>query len=133
MESVSRKRKRCHVYEKEEEEEENEEEKIERFFKLIKSIREARERLLLKESDDHVLIKDSSSEIDKMRKKKLPVVYEKQKAAVWMPCFQLEDFMEDHEAHHFNTSLLPLVSTPSHQLQGSSKDKMEGLDLNPSL
>ncbi|KAF3436584.1 hypothetical protein FNV43_RR23676 [Rhamnella rubrinervis] len=133
MESGSRKRKRCHVYEKEKEkekekgeEEENEEEKIKRFFELIKSIHEARQRLV---------IKDSSSEINKLGNKKLPVVEdEKKKAAVWKPCFQLEDFMEDHhEAHHFNTSLLPLVSTPpSYQLQGSSKDKM-GLDLDLSL
>lgn len=139
--TASRKRKRCHVHQEEHlEEEEDEEEKIDRFFKLIKSIREAREWLLLKEESANVLIKDSS-EINERKKKLSDLDSEKQRAAVWKPSFQLEDFMDDHDhqPHHLiNNSLLAMPSThPSRHLQGSPKsstqEKMDGLDLKLAL
>lgn len=116
----------CHV-----EDEENEEERIDKFFTLIKSIREARDRLM----QDSEVLKESENK----RKKK--VVKEENQKHVWKPSFQLEDFMEDiHHQHHryyFNTSrVMSLVSPSSSQidpLQGSQEDKTEGLDLSLSL
>lgn len=132
---MSRKRTRsCHV---DQDEEENEEEKIDKFFRLIKSIREARDRLMTQESD---VLKESENK----RKKKMMVgeKEEKQKLQVWKPSFLLEDFMEDATPHHFNTSsAVALVSRPSSQnttddqLQVSPKkdDTKQGLDLRLSL
>ncbi|KAJ6686754.1 PROTEIN NEGATIVE REGULATOR OF RESISTANCE [Salix purpurea] len=70
--------------------EEDEEEKIERFFALIKGIREARDRLM--NVPDPAL----KSEMDgKNKKRKLEE--EKKQVTAWKPLFQREDFMEETE------------------------------------
>ncbi|GMY17120.1 protein NIM1-INTERACTING 1-like [Fagus crenata] len=117
---ASNKRKFCHDDEKEEEEEE-EEQKIEKFFALIKNIREARFRLMNGS--------DVMEGIENRRKKK-KVEEEKKQIEVWKPSFQREDFMEDTEAQ-----LKTDVGSSPRVLQEGIKneDDEEELDLGLSL
>lgn len=66
------------------EEEESEEEKMEKFFALIRSTKEARDRLS-KERENHKKL----SEEDKFKN-------------VWNPTFQPEDFIHDFQATHLH-------------------------------
>lgn len=132
MESViSRKRKRsCHVIY---DEKEDEEEKIDKFYSLIKSIREARDRLInMKGSSDH----------DHVFNKELiniPINKEPKQIQVWKPSFQREDFMEDDHDHAdkfmIKTPLLmvPTSSSPTLEASAQKEEIREGLDLKLSL
>lgn len=91
-------------------EEEEEEEKMKEFFNLIRSIKATRE-----------CWRNESSEMKKKRK-----VKEECRKAVWVPCFEREDFTNKIE---FKAPLLnpPTSSTTSRRM------KDESLDLNLSL
>ncbi|XXG65216.1 hypothetical protein AAC387_Pa05g2975 [Persea americana] len=91
-----------------EREEEEEEEKMEKFFDLIRSIKAARDGW-----------RDESSE---MKNKK---VKEECNKAVWMPCFEREDFTKKMDFKSpFNIS----STAPT-----SKRKEHENLDLNLSL
>ncbi|KAJ7973112.1 protein NIM1-INTERACTING 3-like [Quillaja saponaria] len=76
-----------HIEEEEEEEEEDEETKMEKFFALIRNIREIR----------HGLIENRNVE----KKKTINAEAEdhKQVMGIWKPSFQLEDFSDTKEAN----------------------------------
>ncbi|GKU87112.1 hypothetical protein SLEP1_g1562 [Rubroshorea leprosula] len=90
----------------------NEEEKIEKFFALIKSIREARERLTI----------NGSTISDVGKKMKLEE-----------PSFRREDFIEPAPAKEL--APVGLVAFAESTRDGTDKDKKgkEGLDLSLSL
>ena len=92
----------------EEEEEEEEEEKIEKFYTLIKSIREARDRLI-KGPDCDRKIDPHKEEINK-------------EVQVWKPSFQREDFME-LDANH--DQLVTIKSPLDQKVLGSNPQKEE--------
>lgn len=119
MEGASKKRKICHHDPEEEEEENDDEQKIEKFFALIKNIREARFRLM---NGSDVM------EAVENKKKKKKVEGENKQVEVWKPSFEREDFMED-EAHQLKT-----VVGSSPRQEGSKKEEdEEELDLGLSL
>ncbi|KAJ6729327.1 PROTEIN NIM1-INTERACTING 3-LIKE [Salix viminalis] len=111
--------------------EEDEEEKIERFFALIKGIREARDRLM--NVPDPAL----KPEMDgKNQKRKLEE--EKKQVTAWKPLFQREDFMEETEKLK---ELIPAAAVSSSLVDSSDQrkeavkndDNKASLDLNLSL
>ncbi|KAJ6710650.1 PROTEIN NIM1-INTERACTING 3-LIKE [Salix koriyanagi] len=92
--------------------EEDEEEKIERFFALIKGIREARDRLM--NVPDPAL----KPEIDgKNKKRKLEE--EKKQVTAWKPLFQREDFME--ETDEKLKDLIPAAAVSSSLVDSSQR------------
>ncbi|GMN52239.1 hypothetical protein TIFTF001_021388 [Ficus carica] len=113
MESKSRKRKACQVYDEEEE-------KIEEFYTLIKSIREARNRLMKGSNHHDVVDRDHH-------------IKEEKQFAVWKPSFRCEDFIEDHRDRDDDDKEL------KNPLKGSDDDDQkeeivkEELDLRLSL
>ena len=129
--TISRnKRKRsCHVYD----EQEDEEEKIHKFYSLIKSIREARNRLInMKGSSDH------DHRVWNKELMNTPNKEQKQVHQVWNPSFQREDFMEDHANKlMIKTPLLtvmPSSSSPTLEAAQQKEDMTrEELDLTLSL
>ncbi|CAK7348490.1 unnamed protein product [Dovyalis caffra] len=125
MDGASKKRKLCH----DDLDEENEEEKMEKFFALIKSIREARDRMMNGSDPALKLEKDTTN-----RKRKLEG--EQKQVTVWKPSFQREDFMEETEK--LRDPPAAVVSTFADSSQGKEvipeKDEhKESLDLNLSL
>ncbi|KAF5454217.1 hypothetical protein F2P56_023899 [Juglans regia] len=110
----------------EEEEEEDEEKKMEKFFALIRSTRDVRDRLRtgVNESKD--------------KEEKRPVEKEIKTTAVWNPKFQPEDFPGEYKPK----SSTPGASTPPGPSKREEKEEEEeeedrgddkGLDLNLSL
>ncbi|KAM6541393.1 hypothetical protein CsatB_005840 [Cannabis sativa] len=91
MESRNNNNKRKRSFYEEEEEGDDEEEKINKFYSLIKSIREARNDLInMKKKASSSSSTSSSDNKEKIMKK--PVT-------VWNPSFQIEDFMEEDHYH----------------------------------
>lgn len=80
-----------------EEEEDDDEMKMEKFYSLVRKLREARKRLR-----DHQMIisnelkknKDEDEEMNKKRKS-LVSVEEQSSTTCWVPCFVKEDFDQD--------------------------------------
>ncbi|EOY11722.1 Uncharacterized protein TCM_026807 [Theobroma cacao] len=109
--------------EEEEDDEEEEEEKVEKFFALIRSTREMRDRLRN--------VPNGSKEEEERKKQE-----EKQVAAVWNPKFQPEDFMEDSKPK--NLLAVNEAGPSSNREQEQGQDTKEGgedggLDLKLSL
>ncbi|XVF05912.1 hypothetical protein REPUB_Repub06bG0002600 [Reevesia pubescens] len=128
MESGRKKRKMGNGEEKDIEEEE---EKVEKFFALIRSTREMRDRLRN--------VPNGSKE-EELEKKKL----QEEKsvaAAVWNPTFQPEDFMEEDSKSKINHPLVVNDAGPSSKREQEQEQEKEtneegedtGLDLNLSL
>ncbi|WRX24894.1 NPR1/NH1-interacting protein - like 4 [Theobroma cacao] len=122
MESGRKKRKMGNQ-EEEEDDEEEEEEKVEKFFALIRSTREMRDRLRN--------VPNGSKEEEERKKQE-----EKQVAAVWNPKFQPEDFMEDSKPK--NLLAVNEAGPSSNREQEQGQDTKEGgedggLDLKLSL
>ncbi|XP_030948791.1 uncharacterized protein LOC115972601 [Quercus lobata] len=117
MEDASKKRKIC-PDDPEEEEDDDDEQKIEKFFALIKNIREARFRLMNGS--------DVMEGVENKRKKK-KVEEENKQVEVWKLSFEREDFMEDE-------AQLKTVVGSSPRQEGSKKEEdKEELDLGLSL
>ncbi|XWS58066.1 hypothetical protein CRYUN_Cryun08bG0003200 [Craigia yunnanensis] len=123
MESGRKKRKMGNGEEEEEDadEEEEEEEKVEKFFALIRSTRELRDRLRN--------VQNGSKEEEEKKKQE-----EKLVGTVWNPTFQPEDFMVDSKSKN------PLVvndAGPSSKREEEKETKEggedSGLDLKLSL
>ncbi|PON88743.1 NIM1-interacting protein [Trema orientale] len=143
MESVSKKRKRsCQDYD----DEEDEEGKIDKFYALIKSIREARNRLInMKGSSDHDHV--FSKELITTHPKEL----HKPAVQVWKPSFEREDFTEDtHADDHDHDQLIvktplltvmmpppppppPPPSAPTLEAAQQREETGEGIDLDLTL
>lgn len=97
MEGASKKRKYCFLDDDDNDlEEENDEQKMEKFFALIRNIREARDQLVRSNSihgSDYVI-----KGIETKKKKNKVVEEDHQKkiiTEVWKPSFEPEDFMEE--------------------------------------
>ena len=129
MESSSfagKKRKISH-----DDDEDDEEEKMEKFYALIKSIREARDRLIMNNSSAEIVNK----EVAEQSKTKKPKLEEVKQIVVWKPSFQREDFME--EADQLKKPLMSFAST-SQTKEGTDnydqkEEVKEGLDLDLTL
>ncbi|OAY61976.1 uncharacterized protein LOC110627209 [Manihot esculenta] len=104
--------------------EDNEEIKIEKFFALVKSIREARDRFP-NGSDT------SKQEMDCKNKKRKLEEENKRQFAVWKPCFQPEDFLEEF---HARKSWATVAITPQKsEVLPTQEEAKEELDLRLSL
>ncbi|KAK9265690.1 hypothetical protein L1049_012579 [Liquidambar formosana] len=119
---TSKKRKLCHDNEKDE----DDEEKMEKFFALIKRIREAREQLT--KCSEEFQAKVNSANKQKVAAEKPNSI------AVWNPSFQREDFMEEGQSRNISPAAVTLVGT-SQRKDASGKDDLikESLDLKLSL
>ncbi|XWS46515.1 hypothetical protein CRYUN_Cryun14cG0073600 [Craigia yunnanensis] len=117
--SASKKRKISH-------DDDDEEEKMEKFYALIKSIREARDRLIMnKEAADHQ---------SKTKKQKLEE--DQKQVVVWKPSFEREDFMEEADQVK-KPPVMSFASSSSQSKEGSDNNQKqevkEELDLSLSL
>ncbi|KAB1202652.1 hypothetical protein CJ030_MR8G020272 [Morella rubra] len=101
--------------------EEDDEQKMEKFFALIRKIREARERLLRSGSD---ITKAMETEHTKNRK----VEAGQKQIEVWKPSFEREDFMKER-----GTSLAGSPQKEEGTPMKEVMDHEEGLDLKLSL
>ena len=121
----SKKRKICHD---DEVEEEDEDQKIDKFFALIKSIREARE---------HLINSSNKIALNGQRKKSNVAEEEKKQIAVWKPSFQHEDFLEEGVASEFKKPPVTVTLVGSSRREGGDDDRKgndkESLDLRLSL
>ncbi|KAK8269304.1 hypothetical protein V6Z11_D11G119300 [Gossypium hirsutum] len=105
---------------------EEEEENMEKFYALIKSIREARDRLIINNP--------SSAENTKKRK----LLEEEKQVVAWNPSFQREDFMEEADKlKKLPPNPTSIGSTSQSKQGGDDNDQKEEvkdeLDLNLSL
>ncbi|KAJ4844790.1 hypothetical protein Tsubulata_003504 [Turnera subulata] len=131
--SSSKKRKICQV-DGHDEVGDNEEEKIEKFFALIRSIREARDRLL--RGRDRALLESVDN-----RKGKRRIEEEKQQqqqqVATWKPSFLREDFMEEEDRDQVKSlsAVTTMVDASDHRTKkGTDKEEIkESLNLRLSL
>ncbi|KAK8499583.1 hypothetical protein V6N13_131939 [Hibiscus sabdariffa] len=99
----SKKRKTCH-----EDEDEDEEEKMEKFYAIVNTIREARDRFIIN--------------INKKRK----LEQGKHVVSVWKPSFQRQDFMQENPIVSFS------ATCQTHEGE-TGNDLKQGLDLDLSL
>ncbi|CAK9146383.1 unnamed protein product [Ilex paraguariensis] len=98
-----------------ENEEENEEENMEKFFTLIRSIREVRERM--------------TRGVGKSNEAEQKATETEEKAVqVWMPSFRPEDFMEEAPSKGPETDIAGVSKT-----HDDKEDGGDGLDLELSL
>ncbi|KAI9181815.1 hypothetical protein LWI28_018908 [Acer negundo] len=136
MESAANKqRKLCNHDDDHHEEEDNvndeeEEQKMEEFFALVRSIREARDRLMNNNGSSYHENKHQQIMKRKLfEEKDKPVIRE-----AWNPTFQREDFLPDHHHHHQlknpNVSILP---TSSRDKQGTDQKADQGIKENLDL
>ncbi|KAJ9187920.1 hypothetical protein P3X46_003331 [Hevea brasiliensis] len=119
METPSKRKLSIHD---DQDDEDNEEVKIEKFFALIRSIREARDRLI--NGSDYLKQETDSN------KKKRKLEEENVQVAVWKPCFQPEDFMEESEARNPRAAM---VDTSKRNEVPEKEEAKEELDLRLSL
>ncbi|XAR61454.1 hypothetical protein NMG60_11035160 [Bertholletia excelsa] len=126
IEGSTKKRKSCPSLN----DDEDEEEKIEKFFALVRGIREAREHILKASSADGILLFEQQSNKNKKMKNGEE---EKAKALPWNPSFQPEDFSQDDLL--LKISPITPCADSSQIVQGSShkQDIKDGLDLRLSL
>jgi hypothetical protein len=122
--SANRKRKISH----DEDQEEDDEQKIDKFFALIKNLREARDRLM---NGSNGFNGTDQNKRDKMKK----VEEQMQTHAVWKPSFQREDFVEEVAAPFKNLPVTALVGSSSQRGGGggTKENDTDGLDLRLSL
>ncbi|XVF32952.1 hypothetical protein REPUB_Repub17cG0127200 [Reevesia pubescens] len=124
--SASKKRKISH----DDDDEEDEEEKMEKFYALIKSIREARDRLIMTN-------REAADQQSKMKKRKLEVEEENKQVVVWKPSFQIEDFLGEADDQLKKVPPMSFASTSSKTIEETDNDQKEEvkeeLDLTLSL
>ncbi|XVF22027.1 hypothetical protein REPUB_Repub12eG0139000 [Reevesia pubescens] len=127
--SASKKRKISH----DDDDEDDEEEKMEKFYALIKSIREARDGLIMNKTSAQVVNKEVADHQSE-RKRKLE---EEKQVGVRKPSFQREDFLEDSEQLKKPPALKQSFASTSQTEEGANNDHKEevkqGLDLTLSL
>lgn len=134
--TATNKRKISHdIEDHHQEEEEDDEQKIDKFFALIKNLREARDRLMSGSS----AFNGGDDQNRRVKRK----VGEEKPAAVWKPSFQREDFMAPEEAAAAVAVVAPfknpppvtalLVGSSSQRGGGNKENDTGGLDLRLSL
>ena len=132
MTTATNKRKIRHDIGQDHQEEEDDDQKIDKFFALIKNLREARDRLM----SGSKAFNGTDHDQNKRVKRK---VGEEKPAAVWKPSFQREDFMPPEEAAAAAPFKNPppvtalLVGSSSQRGGGNKENDTEGLDLRLSL
>ncbi|GMJ11156.1 hypothetical protein HRI_004784800 [Hibiscus trionum] len=135
MEESGRRKRKMGNEEEKDDEDDDEEKKVEKFFALIRSTREVRDRLR------NVAVPNGSKEEEYRKKKE-----EEEKAAAadcggrWNPTFQPEDFMENSVSGSKNHLALNDAGPSSEIKHGPEKEGKDGggeggggLDLNLSL
>ncbi|KAG8477588.1 hypothetical protein CXB51_030348 [Gossypium anomalum] len=110
---------------------EEEEENMEKFYSLIKSIREARDRLIINNPSSAENVNKSGAADDQRETKK-------RKLLAWNPSFQREDFMEEADKlKKLPPNPTSIGSTSQSKQGGDDNDQKEEvkdeLDLNLSL
>ncbi|KAL5795787.1 hypothetical protein ACOSQ2_000607 [Xanthoceras sorbifolium] len=130
--TASKKRKLCHDDHREKEED-NEEEKMEEFFALVRSIREARDRLMINGSYENK--KQTQNNTSTTMKRKLEEDHQKPVIEAWKPTFQREDFLQEEpdQLKNPHVSLLSSSQNKEGTDQKADQDIKEGLDLTLSL
>ncbi|XP_022759655.1 uncharacterized protein LOC111306018 [Durio zibethinus] len=111
----------------------DEEENMEKFYALVKSIREARDHLIMNNSSAEIANNEAAGRQSITKKRKLE---EEKQVVVWQPSFQREDFME--EADQLKKPPAVSFASTSQSKEGTDindpKEKVkEGLDLTLSL
>ncbi|GKV40571.1 hypothetical protein SLEP1_g48197 [Rubroshorea leprosula] len=96
---------------------EEEERKVEEFFALIRSFREARNRR-----------RDELREMEEMKKEKKKMKMSVEEKPSWIPAFRREDFMQEIK---FPTP--PMIFPGPCNGKDKKKQPEDGLDLNLSL
>ncbi|KAK2649756.1 hypothetical protein Ddye_017245 [Dipteronia dyeriana] len=124
-------------HEEEDNDDEEEEQKMEEFFALVRSIREARDRLMNNNGASSYHEKKHQQIIENKMKRKL--FEEKDKPVIreaWKPTFQREDFLPDHH-HRLENPHVSTLPASSQDKQGTDQkadpDIKENLDLTLSL
>ncbi|KAB2056621.1 hypothetical protein E1A91_A11G118500v1 [Gossypium mustelinum] len=117
---------------------EEEEENMEKFYALIKSIREARDRLIINNPSSAENVNKSGAADDQRETKKRKLLEEEKKVVAWNPSFQREDFMgEADKLKKLPPNLTSIGSTSQSKQGGDDNDQKEEvkdeLDLNLSL
>ncbi|CAL5437640.1 unnamed protein product [Camellia sinensis] len=110
------------------EDDDDEEKKIQEFFSITRSIREAR---------DHILTNGSEEE-NKKKKMKKKVDEEEKAVAVWNPSFRPEDFAaDDDKLIKYAPMAINFVDSSAKNAETADKEEdiavKEGLDLKLSL
>ncbi|XP_059439798.1 uncharacterized protein LOC132172335 [Corylus avellana] len=135
--TATNKRKISHdIEDHHQEEEDDDEQKIDKFFALIKNLREARDRLMSGSS----AFNGGDDQNRRLKRK----VGEEKLAVVWKPSFQREDFMAPEEAAAAAVAVAApfknpppvtalLVGSSSQRGGGNKENDTEGLDLRLSL
>ncbi|XP_002515220.2 uncharacterized protein LOC8265913 [Ricinus communis] len=135
MESSSKKRKLIadehHRHHREDDDDDdNEEAKIEKFFALIKGIREARDRLL---SGSDAILKQEMDHKDKKKKTKIGAEENNnQRVTVWKPSFQPEDFLQE-SLQPKNPRAAMVETSRRTEAVAEKEESKDGLDLRLSL
>ncbi|KAJ4727868.1 NIM1-interacting protein [Melia azedarach] len=126
--TAGKKRKLC----RDEEEEDNDEEKMEKFYTLVRNIREVRERLMSRSYSTKEIENNDNNRLSKISK-----LEEKKPVEVWKPAFQREDFLEDIDQfkNPHDHSASPVAAAASQiSKPGAEKEETKGgLDLTLSL
>ncbi|XP_054797672.1 protein NIM1-INTERACTING 1 [Prosopis cineraria] len=128
MDSASNSKKRK-IF-NEEDEEDDDEIKMEKFFALVRSIRESREKLIKFGSDACGETQNGSDKVIKNG------------VGVWKPQFEIEDFIEANPHHHQNRSqkhpplhfsLADHASRDNKKAADEEREAEKGMNLNLSL
>lgn len=153
-----KKRKICLVDADHHRSDDDDKEKMEKFFSLIRSIREARdhlskgssdavlEQMVVQDQEEGIIIKNKKQQQQQQQKSCSVNDQEeskKQKKAGWninIPCFQREDFVDDLNLRisppALTTYLAPPASSDQINIQANGHEDdiiKHGLDLNLSL
>ncbi|MBA0686074.1 hypothetical protein Goari_013695 [Gossypium aridum] len=118
--------------------EEEEEENMEKFYALIKSIREARDRLIINNPSSAENVNKGGAADDQRETKKRKLLEEEKQVVAWNPSFQREDFMEEADKlKKLPPNPTSIGSTSQSKQGGDDNDQKEEvkdeLNLNLSL
>ncbi|PON88741.1 NIM1-interacting protein [Trema orientale] len=101
MDKGNKKRKLSHVEEHlhriDDDDDHDEDQKIEKFYALIRSMREARDRLIMNCSDNQTLQMKQRKKLAQREENQRPLT--NGSCAAWKPRFEREDFINNNEAH----------------------------------
>ncbi|MBA0715109.1 hypothetical protein Golax_014031 [Gossypium laxum] len=117
---------------------EEEEENMEKFYALINSIREARDRLIINNPSSAENVNKGGAADDQRETKKRKLLEEDKQVVAWNPSFQSEDFMEEADKlKKLPPNPTSIGSTSQSKQGGDDNDQKEEvkdeLDLNLSL
>ena len=117
-------------------EEEDDERKMDKFYELITSFREARNRLRQEIIINNINTNNDEKQREKMKTKKRKSSSEghEEIAASWVPSFELEDFTSQVEFRGIPTSFpAPAIPCNNHKEDHTRSQVIHGLNLNLTL